>query len=68
MTIASSSKGDRDPQVDRLVDGEFGVAAADVLHEGVPGDHDSPAAVGLEPAHRPDPPGFGGAPRVCPAS
>jgi hypothetical protein len=35
-----------------LIEGEYVVAAADVLDEGVAGDHDSGAEVGLEFAHR----------------
>jgi hypothetical protein len=34
---------------------KFVVAAPDVLDEGVANDHNSRAAVGLEPAHRPQP-------------
>jgi hypothetical protein len=46
-------EGDRDPQLERFVDGQFIESAADVLDEGVPGDDRSGAAIGLQSAHRP---------------
>jgi hypothetical protein len=45
----SSQLGERcgDPVVTRYIDGEFVVAAADVLHEGVPGDDHLRSTIGL---------------------
>jgi hypothetical protein len=43
MVIASSSKSHHDAALDRLVDGEFVVAAPQVLDEGMPRD-DCPSA------------------------
>src|SRR6266508_4161038 len=48
-------EGGGDPELDRLVDGEFVVAAAEVLYEGVSRRDRSGAGVGLQAAHRPQP-------------
>jgi hypothetical protein len=42
-------------EFDRLIDGNFVVATADVLDKGLPGGDDSGAEVGLESAHRAQP-------------
>ncbi|OJF13358.1 hypothetical protein BG844_15660 [Couchioplanes caeruleus subsp. caeruleus] len=42
----------RDPLYRGGVDGEFVVTAAQVLQEGVPGDHDLRCAIGLQSAQR----------------
>jgi hypothetical protein len=44
-----------DPVADGDVDGEFVVAAAEVLNEGVPSREDSRGPVAFESAHRPEP-------------
>ncbi len=41
-----------DPQRGAGVDSEFVVAAAQILHEGVPGDDHLGCPIGLESAHR----------------
>jgi hypothetical protein len=48
-------EGDRHPPVHRAVDGKLVVSSAEVLNEGVPGDHNPSAAVLFEPPHRTQP-------------
>jgi hypothetical protein len=48
-------EGSRDSQRWRRVESEFVVAAAQILHEGVPGDNNLGGPIGSESAHRSEP-------------
>jgi hypothetical protein len=49
------AEGLADPVAARDAGGEFAVAAAEVLGEGVPGSHDDPRGPVSQAAHRPQP-------------
>jgi hypothetical protein len=55
MARASSSKATGTRRFIGPVDGKLVMSSAEVLDEGVPGDHNPGAAVLLEPAHRTQP-------------